>query len=234
MVKGGGGAVQRFFNNYNVMNMQRFSVIIFVILMAGMLSGCEQLTGGKQSNPLGNRPDLDCIIANDFYAVHFSAYIQPEKGQAAKDKAAFVPFCQQIPRAGKMFFTADLIDRDIRTTPIGIRLVEVEKTGQPIPDDIREIRTLAEIPAKLYPRGAVEAQAEIDKNGDYVLYLLIGEAIEEDDRFRVALEVGVDPEADQLLKLAAIGGAVLLLVVLALVFWLKRRKAAAQKDVNSE
>ncbi|WNB76213.1 LPXTG cell wall anchor domain-containing protein [Methylomonas koyamae] len=204
------------------------------LLAAVLLSGCDKLGfGAKQSNALGNRPDLDCIIANDFYAVHFSAYLQPDKNDKTVDaKAAFVPFCQQIPRAGKMFFTADLIDRDIRTTPIGIRLVEVEKTGQKAPDDIREIRTVTEIPAKLYPKGAVEAQADVDKTGDYVLYLLIGDAIEEDDKFRVALQVGVAPGGSQTPWLA-IGGvtAAITLVAAFLIFLIRRkRKAAAEQE----
>lgn len=204
------------------------------LLAALLLSGCDKLGfGAKQSNALGNRPDLDCIIANDFYAVHFSAYLQPDKNDKTADaKAAFVPFCQQIPRAGKMFFTADLIDRDIRTTPIGIRLVEVEKTGQKAPDDIREIRTVAEIPAKLYPKGAVEAQADVDKTGDYVLYLLIGDAIEEDDKFRVALEVGVAPGGSQAPWLAIGGVATAIALVATFLIFLirRRRKAAAEQE----
>jgi hypothetical protein len=196
-------------------------------LLCLWLAGCDQIgVSSKQGNALGNRPDLDCIIANDFYAVHFSAYIQPTKGEPLADpKAAFVPYCQKIPRPGKMFFTADLIDRDIRSTPIAIRVVEVEKTGQAAPNDVRELRTVAEIPVKLYPRGAVEAQADIDKNGDYLVYFLIGDALEEDDKFRVALEVGVDPNAIPPKTLAImIGGGVLLLSLLGwLVITLKAR-----------
>lgn len=220
------------------MTIQRLPVLLIAGLMACvfLLSGCDKLGfSNKQSNALGNRPDLDCIIANDFYAVHFSAYLQPSKDDKNVDpKAAFVPFCQKIPRAGKMFFTADLIDRDIRATPIGIKLVEVEKTGQKAPDDFREIRTVAEIPSKLYPKGAVEAQADVDKNGDYVLYLLIGEALEDDDKFRVALEVGVDPKGADL-PLVAIGGVVaLVLVVLGFLTYLHKRKKAAQADNSGE
>jgi len=205
----------------------RIAALFFCTLL---LIGCDKLGyTNKQSNALGNRPDLDCIIANDFYAVHFSAYIQPSKDDKNADpKAAFVPYCQKIPRAGKMFFTADLIDRDIRTTPIGIRLVEVEKTGQKAPDDIREIRTVAEIPSKLYPRGAVEAQADIDKNGDYVLYLLIGEAMEDDDKFRVPLAVGVDPNAIpmHLIAIAAVAGLLLIgLLFLLYLYKFKPKKA---------
>ncbi|NBV74955.1 MAG: hypothetical protein EBR59_03010 [Methylococcaceae bacterium] len=206
----------------------RAAVIVVWLLALLVLDGCDKLNFNKPAtNALGNRPDLDCLIANDFYAVHFSSYVQPSKDQIAEDaKAAFVPFCQKIPRAGKMFFTADLIDRDIRTIPIGIKIVEVEKTGQKAPDDFREIRTVAEIPSKLYPRGAVEAQAEIDKNGDYRLYLLIGDAVEEDDRFKIALEVGVDPNALSIQEIASIAGGVLLLMILiAVVVVLIRRQS---------
>ena len=218
----------------------RIAALCFCSLL---MNGCDNLGLDKlgldklgfkktQTNALGNRPDLDCIIANDFYAVHFSAYIQPGKGEQNPDpKAAFVPYCQKIPRAGKMFFTADLIDRDIRATPIAIRLVEVEKTGNKAPDDFREVRTITEIPAKLYPRGAVEAQAEIDKNGDYLLYLLIGEAVEEDDKFRVPLEVGVDPNAipQQTIAIAGAGVFGLVLLSVLLIRYLLKRKTTHDK-----
>lgn len=210
-----------------------FSTLL--VACALLISGCEQLGfANKQSNALGNRPDLDCIIANDFYAVHFSAYIQPEtQDKTADSKEAFVPYCQKIPRAGKMFFTADLIDRDIRATPISIRLVEVEKTGQPAPNDIRELRIISEIGSKLYPRGTVETQANIDKNGDYVLYFLIGDAEMEDDKFRVSLEVGVDPNAISPGQIALIAGLSALALGLGFVLYLflRKRSAGISKDV---
>jgi hypothetical protein len=108
--------------------------------------------------------------------------------------------------------------------------VEVEKTGQKAPNDIREIRTISEVPARLYPRGAVEAQAEVDKNGDYVLYFLIGDAIEEDDKFRVSLEVGVDPNDNT--KLWLIGSAVAFAVLLMLGFLLYLFKFKTKKSAD--
>ncbi|MEQ1622570.1 MAG: hypothetical protein ABL919_14275 [Methylococcales bacterium] len=213
------------------MNTQRFSSFFVCLFLASifLLSGCDKLgLVAKKTNALGNRPDLDCIIANDFYAVHFSAYLQPSADSKLADpKAAFVPYCQQIPRAGKIFFTADLIDRDIRTTPIAIRLVEVEKTGQSAPDDFREVRTITEIPAKLYPRGAVEAQADIDKTGNYQLFFLIGEALEEDDKFKIPLEVGVDPNRLPLLPIS-IGIAGLLLGIALFIFYRRKRRQSLQ------
>jgi hypothetical protein len=195
-----------------------------------MLSGCDKLgINTNKSNALGNRPDLDCIIANDFYAVHFSAYIQPVKGEQNPDiKSAFVPYCQKIPHPGKMFFTADLFDRDVRTTPIRIRLAEIEKTGNKAPDDYREIRTIAEIPEKLYPKGAVEAQADIDKNGEYLLTLLIGDAVAEDDKFRIPLEVGVDPNGLpwQIIVPAVVAAFVLFILVFLIYLYKFKRKPA--------
>jgi hypothetical protein len=196
----------------------RITAFLFCLLFIG---GCDKLgLTSNKSNPLGNRPDLDCIVANDFYAVHFSSYIQPEKGEKVADpKAAFVPYCQKIPHAGKIYFTADLIDRDIREIPIAIRLVEVEKTGQKAPDDFREIRKVLEIPARQYPRGTVEAQAGIDKNGDYLLTLLIGDAVAEDDQFKIPLEVGVDPNQLPVDIIAAGMAAVVALIVLIIVVY---------------
>jgi hypothetical protein len=77
----------------------------------------------------------------------------------------------------------------------------------------------------LYPRGAVEAQAEVDKNGDYVLYFLIGDAIEEDDKFRVALEVGVEPSSSRLPVIAVAALVALLFAVLGFLVYVYKRKS---------
>ena len=129
-----------------------------------------------------------------------------------------------------MFFTADLIDRDIRATPIGIRLVEVEKSSADGIDQFKEIRTVTEIPAKLYPRGAVEAQAEIDKDGDYLLYLLIGDAVEDDDKFKIPLAVGVDPNSLPIPMLIIAGIALLLIGVLIFLVYLFKFKQKKSHD----
>jgi len=106
-----------------------------------------------------------------------------------------------------------------------------EKTGQKAPDDIREIRTITEVPAKLYHRGAVEPQPEVDKNDDYyMLYFLIGDAIEEDDKCRVPLEVGVDPNDNS--NLWRIGAAVAFAVLPMLGFLLYLFKFKPKKTVE--
>lgn len=168
--------------------------VILGFLVATILNGCDM------SEKLGTPPQIadvnsvGCLVANDFYAVHFSAYLKPKQGD---DRTALLtPYCQELPDVGQAFFAADLIDRDIRQTPIGIRVVEIEKTGDK-PDDFKELRELNNVEPKIYSKGVVEAQANLDKKGDYALILIIGgeEAISEEDKLKVTFHVGTSPLA---------------------------------------
>jgi hypothetical protein len=165
------------------------SKFLLGVLAATILSGCDM------SEKLGTPPQIadvnsvGCLVANDFYAVHFSAYLKPKQGD---DRTALLtPYCQELPNVGQAFFAADLIDRDIRQTPIGIRVVEIEKTGDK-PDDFKELRELNNVEPKIYSKGVVEAQANLDKKGDYALILIIGgeEAMGEDDKLKITFHVG--------------------------------------------
>ena len=155
---------------------------------------------------------VGCLVANDFYAVYFSAYLKPSGANLDKDrKKLFKSYCKDIPMPGTAFFTADLVDRDIRNIPIAISIVEQELTGgdDTKAENFKTIRTIAEIPAKQYPRGVVEAQAELPKEGYYALYLTIGEdVVSEEDKLRIPLHVGVDPDAMPIWKRVGLGLAV--------------------------
>lgn len=159
------------------------------ILTVTILSGCDM------SEKLGTPPQIadvnsvGCLIANDFYAVHFSVYLKSKQGNDRN--ALLTPYCQELPDVGQAFFAADLIDRDIRQTPIGIRVIEIEKTGDK-PDDFKELRELNYVEPKVYSKGVVEAQANLDKKGDYALILIIGgeEAISEEDKLKITFHVG--------------------------------------------
>ena len=163
--------------------------IILSALITGVLAGCD--TSEKLGTPpqIADTNSVGCLVANDFYAVHFSAYLKPLEGN---DREALLkPYCQELPFEGKAFFAADLIDRDIRKTPIGIRVIEIEKTGDKA-DDFKEIRELNKVEPKIYSKGVVEAQADLDKKGDYALILLIGgeDAISDEDRLKITFHVG--------------------------------------------
>jgi len=197
-----------------------------ILLFSTLLHGCDKLKFDDKPQ-IEDINSVGCLITNDFYAVHFSAYLKSSDGN---DRDALLrPYCQDIPGVGKAFFAADLIDRDIRKTPIGVRVVEVQKTGSK-PDDFTELRTIAEFPAKLYPRGVVEAQADIDKNGDYVLVLVVGgeDALAEEDKLKIPFTVGGNPFGLSTIELSALAGGGFLLVigVVFLVVFLRKKRAA--------
>jgi len=197
-----------------------------ILLFSTLLHGCDKLKFDDKPQ-IEDINSVGCLITNDFYAVHFSAYL---KSSGGNDRDALLrPYCQNIPGVGKAFFAADLIDRDIRKTPIGVRVVEVQKTGSK-PDDFTELRTIAEFPAKLYPRGVVEAQADIDKNGDYVLVLIVGgeDALAEEDKLKIPFTVGGNPFGLSTIELSVLAGGGLLLVVgvVFLVAFLRKKRAA--------
>ncbi len=145
---------------------------------------------------------VGCLVANDFYAIHFSAYIKPEgnlENIKGKDRNKLLrSYCKEIPRAGSLYFTADLADDDAREIPIGVRLVKQELIGEDDKkaENFRDIATIVEVPAKLYPRGMVETQVNLNEEGYYALYLMIGEqdAMVDEGILRVPMNIGVDPD----------------------------------------
>jgi hypothetical protein len=215
--------------------MMKNIIFAVLLLMMSLLTGCDRDKLGTQPQI----PDLNsvgCLITNDFYAVHLSVYVKTAVApKDASDRAALLkPYCQELPVTGKAFFSADLIDRDIRQTPIGIRVVELELTGSDDskPESFKEIRTITEVPAKTYSKGVVEAQADIDKNGYYALFLLVGgeEAISDEDKLRIPIHVGGDPDAlpKQTIMLIAVGVATFLLLIIIAVVWYRKKRTSAE------
>lgn len=188
-----------------------------------LIAGCN---ADKDKPQIADINSVGCLVANDFYAVHFSAYLQPTAATKTDTpearEALLKPYCQELPGVGKAFFSADLIDRDVRKTPIGIRVVEVEQTDEKIAKagTAKAIHTLLEVSAKLYPRGVVEAQATLDKIGDYELILIVGgeEALSDEDKLHVPFHVGKNLFAlsTQMLFLLGIG----LLVILGAIYFI--------------
>ncbi|MBS1212381.1 MAG: hypothetical protein H6R26_997 [Proteobacteria bacterium] len=141
-------------------------------------------TNGRQSYSGSN---MSCLVANDFYAVHFTA-IQP--GMNKDEKTPFVKYCQEIPSVGKTYLSIDLLDRDVRNTPIALRVVEEEVGIDGVPP--KEKSTLAELPARIYKNGTVDTHVEITTPGHYALIATIGDdMITDDDRLRIPFSVGI-------------------------------------------
>jgi hypothetical protein len=130
---------------------------------------------------------MTCLIANDFYAVHFSAM---QEGRQHGERTDFVKYCQEVPAVGRTYLTVDLLDRDVRNTPIALRVVEEEYTRDG--RSAGEKRTVAEVPAKIYRNGTADTQVDITQPGHYAVIATIGEdAFSEDDRLRIPFSVAV-------------------------------------------
>ena len=150
---------------------------------------------------------MACLVGNDFYAVHFSA-IQP--GRREGERTDFTKYCQEIPSVGTTYLSIDLLDRDTRKTPITLRVVEEEfneDDGRPP----KELRTLIETPAKIYPNGTADIHTNITQPGHYALIATIGEdAVSEDDHLRIPFTVALEGTAS-VNWLGRITGAIVLL-----------------------
>lgn len=178
------------------------SALFFLLLTSTLLTACTSPGDNDNPSQVMTKATVGCLVATDFFAVYFSAYIKPE-GDNAKmtvqdKKALFRSYCKDIPTTGTAFFTADLVGSELREMPISIRIVEQELTGgdDSKAENYKDIRTISEVPGKLYPRGVVEAQAILDKNGYYAIYLMVGdEAASDEDKLRIPLHVGVNPDA---------------------------------------
>ncbi len=146
--------------------------------------------------------NVGCIVANDFYAIYFSAYVEPEEkidNSEKVDESLFKSHCKNMPHTGNVFFTADLVDEDLRETPISLRLVEQELIGKnkDAPSDYKDARIISEAAPRIYPQGTIETHAVIDKSGHYALYLTVGgeEPVFEDNVLKIQFNVGMGAEA---------------------------------------
>jgi hypothetical protein len=164
-------------------------VVLFIILL---LTACNRISPVQHHYST----NVGCVIANDLYAVYFSAYVEPENSTSDPtevDESLYTSYCRSIPGTGTIFFTADLIDEDLREMPISLRLVEQESTDGNKASDYRDGRILANVNSRIYSQGTIETQAIIDKKGHYALYLIVGEEPAfEDDILKIPFTVGME------------------------------------------
>ena len=158
---------------------------------------------------------MDCLVANDFYAVHFSAL---QQGRHSGEATEFVKYCQEVPKVGKLFLTVDLLDRDVRATPVSLAVVEEDMGVDGRPPRIK--RTLAETPPKIYKNGIADTHVDIARPGHYAVIATIGaESPTEDDRLRIPFSVGlplVSPAGNALGRVTA-AACILFFSVMAVI-----------------
>ncbi len=202
-------------------------ICLLIILSTLLLVACnpKDKDGPKQ---IAYQSNAGCLVANDFYAAYFSAYLQPsdDELESTKNKGElFQSYCKAIPRAETLYITVDLIDSDIRDVPISIRIVEQERIGEDdtSAENFNDVRTISEVQPKLYPRGIVETHAKLNQTGYYAMYLIIGgeHALSDEDILRIPLHVGMvstaKPAWTHVAKLVKILFAIIFPILIALL-----------------
>lgn len=156
---------------------------------------------GYNDNPSQQISDakLGCPAATEFFAVYFSIRVQPpsENQDATLTRQQFRSYCNDLPSPGKVFFIADLVGNELRDTPLAVRVAEQEFTGLDASraENFQDLRTLAELAAKTYANGVIEASFDVDKPGYYAVYISRGREAAEQDSLRIPLNIGVDADA---------------------------------------
>jgi hypothetical protein len=92
-----------------------------------------------------------CVRKAGPYLIHFAVY-QPQFNPAAE-------YCAAVPKAGNIILVFDLVDPELRSRPLTIKVVGA--VGAPEP------KTILYIPPQTYPTGVVNAEAKLDLPGKY-------------------------------------------------------------------
>jgi len=163
-----------------------------VVALSALALASETNAAPKSGRQAYSSSNMGCLVGNDFYAVHFTAI---QEGRQQGERTDFTKYCQEVPAVGKTYLSIDLLDRDVRKTPIALKVIEEEFSedgGRPP----KEIRVLNESAAKIYSNGVADIPANINQPGHYALVATIGEdAVSEDDHLRIPFTVGLEGAA---------------------------------------
>ncbi len=135
--------------------------IITLVMVGWMMSAEAWAHRDRGPNDLCRRQIGDSLL-------HLTLY-QPQFDPVAE-------YCEEAPRTGKTVMVVDVTDGELRQTPIGLEVIEIEVSGQS--------RIIQSLPAKIYELGVVDTEVLLTEGNDYVV--------------RVTLELGSGRQAQVL------------------------------------
>jgi hypothetical protein len=110
--------------------------------------------------------ELDtCVVEIGKYGMHFTAYQRATGGEE---------HCWDLPEPGKTILVFDFVDTEMRSKPVELRVVETGEGGEIAVGG--PIRTVAELPTKVYPQGSVTLESEFEAGKRYVAVLVMSDA----------------------------------------------------------
>ena len=140
-------------------------LVLGLLAQPGIGSGIEPDDQPQQQRDWG---PITCVVSNDGYDVHFTAYARasPEDGMPGEAEPP-VQFCQDLPATGPTHLTLDLMNREARTQPVALRVVREGDDDDPEASVPKS--PLLDVPSKLYPTGVLEADVGLDEPGEYAV-----------------------------------------------------------------
>ncbi|MGH8583259.1 MAG: hypothetical protein ACREWG_10845 [Gammaproteobacteria bacterium] len=104
-----------------------------------------------------------CVVELGKYTMHFTAYQIATGG---------TEHCWQLPAAGKTTLVFDLVQTEMRSKPVELRVVETTEGSDQV---ATPIRTVAQLPTNVYPTGTLNVEADIDAAKRYMAVLTMGD-----------------------------------------------------------
>lgn len=168
------------------LNWTSFFLTIFLFGLPTVEAANNVRNNDGRTNYTG--ASMKCVVANDFYAVHFSAM---QIGRQSGEPSDYMKYCQEVPVTGVTFLTLDMLDRDVRTLPIALKVVQEELDANGLPNNQK---VLVDVPAKVYKNGTIDTKYEFTQSGHYAVLAEFGESdgmVTEDDRLRIPFTVAM-------------------------------------------
>jgi hypothetical protein len=175
--------------------MRYFKLLFLMLASASIMGGLKYwLDPHKPERPLARRAPiwadtdttkpLNCLVANDFYALHLTSYVQTEvAGGDPKRAEAFRPYCKNLPKTGLISFSFDLVDKEARKIPIALSVFKLSSSGD---------KTLVkEQPAATYEAGVAQISANLPDAGIYAVKVAFGAAKSADEVLEVPIFVAM-------------------------------------------
>lgn len=161
-----------------------------------------------------------CRVESGSYAVEFLA--EPIHSDGQHLPAGHHGHCDHVPEAGPVRLIVDLVDHDMRSMPMGMRLVKITDDGE---------KTIVTVPPKIYTVGFAAIETTLADEGNYVLHLDLSKTEHRTEgHFSIPVHVG---DQNSLAGLLAWVLVALLAAAAGAVGWSPRLRKAALAVLRS-
>ncbi len=144
------------------MSVLRSCLVLLLLLSAVWQAGASVPLGGNRKGVGGTYDMYGCMQSNDYYVVNFAAY-QMDPNKAPDDKSIPTAECIDIPTAGKTQITLDLLDRDVRKKPVGLKILRED--GQ----------VVVELPMTIAKQGVISTSVDFKAPGKYQAIMYVND-----------------------------------------------------------